>query len=306
MRNKKMQKKYRLILYLFLCCMVSAMTIATDLSAIPFASHDELAQCLTVDQINEFFSQGYLIIPDFFDSEELHVLSEYADRLQEEAQLLYDRGLRGKVDEGGAQFVINEVNNQVQIARIVWAGGKEPYLLELGRQQKVKTPIAQLLDADQADHLINQLHYKLPRDQVKFCWHQDFQHRRNFDEKWEDLNKKGSFVQLIVAIDPMTIENGPLEVIPGLPEEGYLGLDKCQNPEELLERLGKPRESILLNAGDAIFMHPLLIHGSRPNHSLSARRVFINGFAYPHANHKPYPGAGSCERILLRISKLNT
>jgi hypothetical protein len=46
-------------------------------------------------------------------------------------------------------------------------------------------------------------------------------------------------------------------------------------------------------------MHPLLIHGSWANKSAQSRRMFINGFSYPGANHSPYPGVGSTKRISL-------
>jgi ectoine hydroxylase-related dioxygenase (phytanoyl-CoA dioxygenase family) len=56
---------------------------------------------------------------------------------------------------------------------------------------------------------------------------------------------------------------------------------------------------LLMEAGDVAFMHPRLIHGSWPNTSNKPRRMFINGFSYPGANHKPYPGKGSTQRTAI-------
>jgi hypothetical protein len=46
-----------------------------------------------------------------------------------------------------------------------------------------------------------------------------------------------------------------------------------------------------MKPGTTIFLHPFTIHGSRPNLSNRSRRVFINGYCYPGANHRVYPGA---------------
>lgn len=60
---------------------------------------------------------------------------------------------------------------------------------------------------------------------------------------------------------------------------------------------------LLLKPGDVVFMHPHLIHGSDSNTSDKRRLMFINGFSYPGANHKPYPGIGSAKRISLKTGQ---
>ncbi len=55
-----------------------------------------------------------------------------------------------------------------------------------------------------------------------------------------------------------------------------------------------------MQPGDIIFMHPYLVHGSKPNESTGSRRTFINGFSYPGSNTQPYPGKGSSENIDLK------
>ena len=46
-------------------------------------------------------------------------------------------------------------------------------------------------------------------------------------------------------------------------------------------------------------MHYYLLHFSLPNEYLETRRVLINGFSYPVANHEEYEGEGSAELIKL-------
>lgn len=172
-----------------------------------------------------FFKKGYLIVSKLFNPKEIEEISEAASRLQKTAEELSNTQT-GKVMFKGSQFVIDRVENKTQIHRVVWAGASEPLLLKHGRKKELTVIVSQLLESEKADHLINQIHYKIPGDEVKFDWHQDIKNRRFFDPKWKDVNGKGSFVQLITAIDPMTEENGPIKIIGGLPREGDLFLDK--------------------------------------------------------------------------------
>jgi ectoine hydroxylase-related dioxygenase (phytanoyl-CoA dioxygenase family) len=257
---------------------------------------------LSHKQIAYYFEHGFLIIPHFFTKHEVQEVAICADRLinDDVVKLLHEHKT-GKVMYKGTQFVIDELNGKMQVHRIVWAGAAEPKLLTLARQSKLLIPVGQLLDSKTGDHLIDQLHYKLPHDEVKFDWHQDVKNRRTFDSNWRDLNHKGSFVQTIIAIDPMTVENGTILYIPDSHKRGDLFLDKITDPVELkkVAHLDKA-VPFILNPGDIIFMHPYLIHGSYPNKSNVSRRIFINGFAYPGANTQPYPGEGSSKTIDLK------
>ena len=70
------------------------------------------------------------------------------------------------------------------------------------------------------DHLLNQAHFKRPRDGVTFGWHQDIQHRDKGNGTWTDVNGRGSFVQTVIALDEMTPDSGPLKFMPGSAEVG--------------------------------------------------------------------------------------
>jgi len=260
---------------------------------------DKVSQVLSQSQIDEYNAEGLLIIRNFFSKQEVEQVSSCANRLQKQAEQLALKQ-SGKVMHQGTQFVIDRNGDKIQIHRIVWAGASEPQLFTLARQAKLLVPVGQILGSDQADQLINQLHYKLPNDGVKFDWHQDVKNRRTFDPAWEDLNHKGSFVQTMIAIDPMTVKNGTIHYVPKSHARGDLFLDKINDLKEL-NRVGELDKAvpILLNPGDIVFMHPYLIHGSQPNESSLSRRLFINGFSYPGANKQPYPGEGSAQRIAL-------
>jgi ectoine hydroxylase-related dioxygenase (phytanoyl-CoA dioxygenase family) len=252
---------------------------------------------LSKQQIESFFEEGFLIIPNLFNQAELTTILNKANSLKAEAIELAKHH-SGKVMSRGTQFVVNKIQNKVQINRIVWAGAAEPDLLTVSRQAKLLLPVSQLLGSDEADHLTNQFHYKLPHDRVEFWWHQDVHHRINYENNWRDVNGKGSFVQVLIAIEPMTLDNGPIFMVPKSVKYGAISQDVFQ--AKLTKILVKDKAiPLLLNPGDVALMHPYLIHGSFPNESEESRILFINGFSYPGANTKKYVDINNAERISL-------
>jgi ectoine hydroxylase-related dioxygenase (phytanoyl-CoA dioxygenase family) len=146
---------------------------------------------------------------------------------------------------------------------------------------------------------------------VSFDWHQDVQHRDKGPGTWRDLNGRGSYVQTIMLIDDMTSDNGPLKFIPRSAING--------EPDARLSAssfdYGTPMSSgsplpfdesqamtVTGAAGSVLFFGPYAIHGSTPNESAVPRRVLINGYAYPGANGRVYPGEGS-GRTLRRAAR---
>lgn len=243
----------------------------------------------TNEQINNFYDQGYFVIKNLFNQKEIQEISLAFDRLQEIALTL-----KTTQEFMGSQFVVEGT----RIDRIVWMAGAEPSLLKFGEDARLLKPVSQILDINQFDQLICQGHYKLPGDKVKFDWHQDCQHRGYGDVHWKDVDGKGSYVQTLMAIDEVTLDNGPVMFVPTNTKLGYIGLDKRPNPLELFD-INKA-EPVLMQPGDVAFFSPYSIHGSAPNNSNKPRRVFINGFAYPGANSKQYPGYGSGRRVYLK------
>ena len=150
------------------------------------------------------------------------------------------------------------------------------------------------------NQLINQAHFKLPGDGVRFPWHQDSAHRRYGGREWRDINGRGSYVQTVTAIDDVTLDNGPLRFVRDSAQLGHVTLP-AGGDAELPSQLIDPEkiETPTMKAGDVLMFGPYVFHSSEPNRSSRPRRVFINGFAYPGANSRVYPGTGSGR--LLRV-----
>jgi ectoine hydroxylase-related dioxygenase (phytanoyl-CoA dioxygenase family) len=244
---------------------------------------------LDQSQIKDFYNQGFFIIKNLISKPEIEEIKRSFDRLQNIALQL------GSTQEYlGSQFVV-EGN---RIDRIVWMGGAEPSLLKYAEDSRILGPVSQILNETKFEQLICQGHYKLPGDSVKFDWHQDCQHRGAGTQDWIDVDGRGSYVQTLMAIDEVTPENGPVCFIPNTVSLGYLELEKKRSPLDYIDI--SQAVPLLMQPGDVAFFHPYSVHGSEPNISNGPRRVFINGFAYPGANQKKYPGHGSGRTVFFK------
>ncbi len=246
---------------------------------------------LSETQLQDFYEKGFVILRDIFSKNEITEMSYATRRLQHQTI-----GLDGEFMVNGSKFVIQ----RNLLERVVWAGATEPMLLHYGRDKRLTGMVAQLLGSDYANHLINQVHFKLP-DGGFYPWHQDSGHRGYGTEDWKDINGRGSYVQMVTAIDEATTENGPLMFIPATTYEcGHLYLPYDKAKQTVSDKFN-PNSAIsaLMQPGDVVLFGPYTIHGSEVNKSTKPRRAFINGFAYPGANRKEYPGKGAGELIRL-------
>lgn len=243
------------------------------MSALPHLNAPE-----TLDQ------QGFAVIRGLLDRVTLQRVRYGFDTL-----LSIARRLDGTTTVSNTRFVVTP--EPFRLHRAVWCSGAAPGL-QLGNHPPTLAIAMDALGTDTPVQLIQQAHYKLPGDGVCFKWHQDASNRRYPSDLWTDINGRGSFIQIAVAVDPMGPENGGLQFIPGSHRAGFLAdpltgdlpdgtfdVDRAVCPE--------------LDAGDAVIFGPFVIHGSSPNVSDTPRRTFLQGFASPGANRRSYPGCGT-------------
>jgi ectoine hydroxylase-related dioxygenase (phytanoyl-CoA dioxygenase family) len=244
---------------------------------------------LTGRQQEAFFDTGYVVLPGVFSRDELREMREAFERLASAAAGLGQTGMHR-----GSQFVLSPTaGGGIRIDRVVWCGAAEPVLSAFGKDPRLVGPAAELLGSPEMHQLINQAHFKLPGDGVEFPWHQDSFHRRHGTGEWHDANGRGSYVQTMIAVDDMTVDNGPLEFIPGSCATGHLE-PPAGETGWLPERLDPASAvAVTLEAGGLLLFGPYTWHRSLPNRSDRPRRAFVNGFAYPGANSRLYPGEGA-------------
>jgi ectoine hydroxylase-related dioxygenase (phytanoyl-CoA dioxygenase family) len=245
---------------------------------------------LSYDERRAFHEGGFFVRRELFHQAEVSPVRAALERLFAVAQTLTATG-----DHAGAFFALGGARpgKPVVVQRVVWAGGAEPYLLELSADARLVGPALELLGTTSCEQLLCQAHYKMPNDGVAFDWHQDIQHRDKGNGTWRDVTGHGSYVQTILLVDDMTEENGPLEFVPrdavSLDANGRMLADCSVDTSRAVPVTGR--------AGDVLFFGPYAVHGSTPNESARPRRVLINGYAAPGANKRYYPGRGAC-RVL--------
>lgn len=252
----------------------------------------EMQGFLTKEEIALFYSQGYLLKPKALDEMEV-------ERLKTQVSAVIDRALDGVQNAVGPaiseeeQFLYIDGSRVVfkrradqafAIARINGCTGMEPELLKTIRSKKMVSTFFELLGTSDLEHIIAQIHPKLPGDQIAFSRHRDIQFRKSFDPDWQDILGNGSYAVCIIPIDPMTPENGGLYI-----DRNNYPVPKGQE-EDLLWIHAEP--------GDLLFMHPYLSHGSGPNNSSTcSRKTLLTGFCAYGANHKAYPGTHINARV---------
>lgn len=249
---------------------------------------------LTASEVEEFFDLGWITKRALFRADEIARMRTCFDDLERMGARLTETGLHE-----GSHFVLGEGEGGNRVKRVVWAGGSQPYLLEIGADPRLTTPASQLLGSGEMEQLLSQAHFKRPGDGVIFDWHQDVQHRDKGPGTWDDVNGSGSFVQTVIVMDEMTPESGTVLFIPGSSKWGRVdfGEHDYDKPEFPKKRPPQFHEedavTVTAAAGDVLFFGPYTAHASFENTSHHYRRVFINGYAYPGANHRVYPGDGA-------------
>ena len=108
---------------------------------------------------------------------------------------------------------------------------------------------------------------KPAHDGTPLVWHQD---------RWSDLTLDPQ-ITIWTALDPVTVENGCLKIIPGShntlinPQSGSGFLT-----EEHIDTIVSQYEpmDLLLEAGDSVLLHNWMLHSSEVNTTDIARRAF--------------------------------
>ncbi len=90
------------------------------------------------------------------------------------------------------------------------------------------------------------------------------------------------FITALVTIDPATIENGCLEMVPGRHREGLIGEEWSPLSEEGLGLVPVPTQP-----GDVIFFDSFAPHASKPNRTDAPRRIlYLTYNAAEYGDHR--------------------
>ena len=246
---------------------------------------------LSSEQIEAYRRDGWVVLRHVLCGDEVAELRRAAEFFEAEAQLLDESSSVIELDD-----VASRTTGTKRIRRI-----KSPHRHHEAFDTQLRSPVLlnmveQLIGPNIRWHH-TKLNAKQPSGSGHVEWHTDWGYypHTNCD-----------LLEIAIAIDPSTIENGCLHVISGShrgpaldhSEDGiFVGAVPVGSFDA---ELAVP---LVLEPGDISIHHVRLLHGSGPNHSDSQRRLLLQGYAAADAwplmaQHQPSDWPEWDERIL--------
>lgn len=232
----------------------------------------------------QYREEGYALVRQFIDGEEVVRLREETRRIYEEGMNHPSTWRHGNLcfeilpePDFGARYVI----------QAYWMSWISEYFERFRRSDAYLTLLGPVL-GESIKQVAQQIHWKPPGSRLNgYRFHQDLRFREARDA-YRDI--AGSTVNTGLAIDPATRENGCLQVIPGSQKLGYLGLSddseggqimKGLTAEDELRAKGLDPDTIVWleqEPGDIALWGLLTVHGSLPNMSDQDRAFAISSY----------------------------
>lgn len=173
----------------------------------------------------------------------------------------------------------------VRTELVVWNHPGDDLFGAIARCARIVSAMELLLGGE-VYHYHSKLIAKQPRTGGGFRWHQDYGYWYANGILFPDL------ASVMIAIDPMTVENGCLQVLKGSHRMGRVdhvevGGQKCVDPERF-EVARKVLEHVHceLEPGDCLFTHCNTLHASAPNESDKPRAALL--CCYNAARNDPF------------------
>jgi ectoine hydroxylase-related dioxygenase (phytanoyl-CoA dioxygenase family) len=233
---------------------------------------------LTAD-LAQYWRDGYAIVPDFFDADEIAELAAATDQLYAEG-LAHGSSFR----HGNLFYNVAERGDGGPLVRMVqWPSYHQPALNRVRLDQRFADLLEPLIGGD-LKQIINQVHWKAPGSLGDFAWHQDSKSRRPAQAF---RNLATSYVQTGLAVDAHNPASGGMRFIPGSHLRGDLRMNCSTHSlgaamkNTALDAVGLSASDavdLILEPGDLALWSPYLVHGSGSNRSGHKRRFYINGY----------------------------
>lgn len=219
---------------------------------------------LTQEQLNEFNTNGFLIIRNFADK-------NLCDKILEKAK---EHLVKKQAPiESEQEYMKLDNNDNVTVRRLRQVYDREPVFKEWMENKEIRPILKQVLQDTPiltlAHH--NSIMTKLPHDSTRTFWHQD---RRYWNFENDNL------VSIWLSLDDEFLENGLLEFIPkshkmSFEKSSFDGasnfLDENDNNKKLIET----RVHQNLKKGDIVLFHCKTLHHASKNHTDKAKISFV-------------------------------
>ena len=221
------------------------------------------------EQKRQFDEDGYVIVRNLFDREEMDLLREIG---RADAGLL--EGVRVRRDAAGGETKLSLRNDL-----------PEDIYSAFVRCRRIVDTMEELL-GDEVYHYHHKMNMKEPYVGGAWEWHQDYGYWYSNGCLFPDM------ASCFIAVDRATEENGCLQVIKGSHKMGRIDHGKTGDQTGAdMERVNPALERMELahcemEPGDALFFHGNLLHRSDQNRSPHPRWVLI--CCYNTRHNDPY------------------
>jgi ectoine hydroxylase-related dioxygenase (phytanoyl-CoA dioxygenase family) len=222
-------------------------------------------QALTAQQISDYNRDGYIIVKNFCNAEEI-------DRL-------YSTALNDDAMSKNALDLNDQSGKKTRLS--LWFTPGNDVFGYLTRSERMITPVGQLLGEDApVCHFHSKLMQKEPKVGGAWEWHQDYGYWYKNQFMFPD-----KLMSVMVALTPANKENGCLQVIKGSHKlgrvnHGFSG-EQVGADITMVNNALQTMELIYcdLEAGDALFFHSNLLHRSEANLSDHPRWSIISCYS---------------------------
>lgn len=219
-------------------------------------------QQLTTDQIEQYNQNGFLILKEFLN--------------QEEVTKLYQIAIDDKAMSNNAINVNDSTGKRSKLS-LWYKPGDDVYGL-LTRSESLVNSVNQLLEGDApVCHFHSKLMQKEPKVGGAWEWHQDYGYWYKNEFLLPD-----QMMSVMVAVNDANKENGCLQVIKGSHkmgrvEHGFAG-EQVGAAQRYVDLALKTMELVFveLKPGDLLFFHSNLLHRSEANLSEKSRWSMIS------------------------------
>jgi len=226
---------------------------------------------MTPDLVEQYWEEGYAIIPGVFAEHEIEQLRTSMDRWKWVGQLL------GKTwrKQNTVIWISEDQDRQTILRGMQWPSYHDAVMDHFRTDPRLLKIVEPLL-GNSIKQIINQLHWKKPGSRITWPLHRDVRSRKP-DADFEDLYP--SWVQTGIAIDAHSVENGAMQVVPGShkdvdhnpADESIFNVPKYQSDPRIRD--------VTLEAGDVAIWSAYTVHGGGFNTTKHLdRRLYINGF----------------------------
>ncbi|HIF89626.1 MAG TPA: phytanoyl-CoA dioxygenase family protein [Candidatus Thioglobus sp.] len=248
-------------------------------------------------QVKQFQKDGFVVIENALSESQLSAIkADLAKWVEESKQHTQPFG---QIQDGRPRFDIEpntHTSDKPALRRITSPAEISSACLGVVKDNHALDLVTQFFGPN-IKHWGNKINLKLPSSGTEVRFHQDFPFEPHSNE---------DIVTVLFFLDDVTLENGPLEVVPGthkgpLHSLWHNGVFTGAVSEDVELQYKSEAVSCFGKAGSACLMHSKLLHGSAANSSDLARCLYIVSYTAEDAiTLVPNPLPSELDGIVVR------